>query len=643
VTPEAHIALTMSERARLTKALRAYRNFTVGQCSRAIKEYALRADATAEEIALVAKEMMTAIPDRRVAIEEIQKRAGLKSWKSCETLLFREKVNIYIQEEVEAFINRRIDNRDANRKRLSHGRVAENKPKKYRDVIWQPDALATEPPQEGPQHEFLTSSEDIVLMEGGKGSGKTDLLIFDDMRPERLDNPVFHSVIFRREYKRLVEVIDRAHYWYGRLPALHAHWQGGESRFIFPSGAWVAFHNVEHLEDEKKYQGWQISSLKFDQLEEFAETQFDYLMLQNRSGDLKLRSTVRATANPLGVGHAWIKRRFIDKLNPSETHIVEKTIDGVTYSRTFRRIHTTVLDNPLLKHDKKYIATLATDPNPIRRKAMFKGDWNVVMGQFFDSFMTDIHVIPVRVLPSTWKRAAGLDYGNVKVMEFLACDYEGNVYVENEFRLEPNVEHPNGYTAQDFGEQSAEFMLERNIGENMTVVADVNMWTATGRDVGSDKVPAFMVQKIWRDKFKAKDKRPPVLIPVSKKGTEEHRYRIACNEAMRSYLGFKMDEQGNLTQPPRIYFMGDQCPSLVQTLPALQADPNDPMDIKDGLDDHDFDACKMPFMQLFAAKSATGMPLTAEEKWKLQNQESLKKSGLVTLSDAVASDWRTDW
>jgi len=633
--------LTKKERHALAiKRFQVYGPFGGPVLFKALRDYSITPETPEEELKAIADELKKNQHSRISIVREIAKRCGL-TVGSCDVTLYKEKVNIFIRAEVEAFIDRRAEYRENRHKLLSHGRISKGShaPARRKDLIWQPDALPQEPENHGPQYEFLTAPEDIVLMEGGKGSGKTDLLVFHCLRPEKLNSALWHGVIFRREYKRLVECIDRAHYWLGKLPQLKAHWQGSESRFVFPAGGWLAFHNVEHIGDEKKYQGWQIVDLLFDQLEEFNEDQFDFLMLQNRAGDLNLKCSVKATANPLGVGHAWVKRRFIDGKKPNVTHLIEQEIDGVVYARSFRRIHTTVLDNPLLRHDKKYIATLATDPNPIRRKAMFKGDWDVVLGQFFDQFMSEVHIIPSRPLPSIWRRAAGFDYGNVKVMEFLACDHMGNIYVEHEFRLQPDVNHPNGYTAMEYADQAATFMLDRSIGENLLVVGDVNLWSNTGRDTGSTKIPAFIIGQIWRDRFKTAGKKPPILIPVSKKGNEEYRYRIACNEAVRSYLGYVITQEGEITVQPKLFVM-DSCQSLCQTLPALRAGDNDPMDIADGLDDHDYDAMKMPFMQVFATPTKQVGQKNAEQKW----EDQLRGKAVANqIQVVVNTDWRTDW
>ena len=112
-------------------------------------------------------------------------------------------------------------------------------------VIWQPDAMPDEEPKQLKQYEFMTATEDWVDCDGGKGSGKSDMLIFDALYPDKVNDPRWLGVIFRREYKRLSEIIDRAKYWTGKVPQLGAHWQGEHNRFVFPRGGRLAFHNVE--------------------------------------------------------------------------------------------------------------------------------------------------------------------------------------------------------------------------------------------------------------------------------------------------------------------------------------------------------------------------------------------------------------
>lgn len=474
-------------------------------------------------------------------------------------------------------------------------------------VVWQPDALPDEEPVEGKQFQFLTAQEDLVGIDGGKGSGKSDLLIFDCMRHEKLNDPRWLGVIFRREYKRLAELMDRSKYWFGKLPQLGAHWQGEHNRFVFPRGGRLAFHNVENPSDEEKYQGWEICDLKFDQLEEFPETIFDYLLLQNRTGS-NIIPSVRWTANPIGEGRAWIKRRFIDKKTPGEVYQIKQVVHGVEHILTYKRIFATVFDNPLLRKDSRYIATLANTRSPELRKAFLDGDWNVSVGQFFYDFMDSVHVIPSRQLPTEWNRLGGLDYGNHKVFTIIAADDLGNIYAEYSYHSAPYVDGGRARvkTAGEFAEETADWMLSNGIGDGLQVIGDVDLFQAKSKDIGSSKTSASIIQAIWNKRFKARKKKPPILFRVVKKGSETKGYRAACNEAVKEYLRFTMDELYNITQPPRLYIL-DRVEGLRETLPELVGDPDNPLDFMqykgEAKNDHDFDSFKMPFMQILQSKA----------------------------------------
>lgn len=461
---------------------------------------------------------------------------------------------------------------------------------------------------DGPSHLYLVTEAMIPT----HNSGKSDLLIFDCLYPDKVNDPRWLGVIFRREYKRLAELMDRAKYWTGKIPQLGAHWQGEHNRFVFPRGGRLAFHNVENPGDEEKYQGWEICDLKFDQLEEFTESIFDYLMLQNRTGSM-VKPTVKWTANPIGEGRFFVKKRFVDNKHPGQTYEIKQEHRGTIHTLTYRRVFMTVFDNPLLKNDARYIATLANTRSPELRKAFLEGDWNVSVGQFFYDYMESVHCIPARVLPSEWNRLGGLDYGNNKVLSILAADDLGNIYDEWEFSSLPYLENGRmrSKTAGEFAEDSAEWMLKNNIGTGLTVIGDVDLFSMKAKDIGSSKTPHQIIQSIWNKRFKAKGKKPPMMFRVVKKGNENHHYRVACNEAMKEYLRFKMDDQFNIVEQPK-FFLFDRCVGLKETLPELVGSPDDMMDFVqykgEAKRDHFYDSVKMAQMQIIQSKAKLETP-----------------------------------
>lgn len=232
-------------------------------------------------------------------------------------------------------------------------------------------------PHPGPQDEFHHRREDIVLFGGSKGPGKSKALESEALR--QIENPNYKGLILRRTYPQLQELIDRAKVTYTRQGGV---WKENLHRFEFPSGAKIVFGHCQHEGDKENYQGHEYQFIGIDQLEQFTETMFNFFLAQNRTSDGTLKCYVRATANPGGVGHWWIKRRFIDGKKPYVTHHVEYTMkDGRRMTRSSCYIPATVYDNPtLLKAQPNYLATLMDLPE-IERRAYLDGDWNAFTTQ----------------------------------------------------------------------------------------------------------------------------------------------------------------------------------------------------------------------------------------------------------------------
>jgi hypothetical protein len=227
-------------------------------------------------------------------------------------------------------------------------------------------------PHPGPQTEFMSRKEDVVLYQGGKGSGKSDSILIEALR--QTENKNYKALIVRRTFPRIQELIDRAHNIY---PRVGGKWQGELHRFTFPSGSYIRFGHCNSEMDKQDYQGHEYALICFDQLEEFTESQVNFIMAQNRCSDPSVKCYVRATANPGGVGHWSIKRRFIDNKEPGKTYSDTYELpNGMKITRTFCHIFATIHDNPtLVEAQPTYLANLMSLPEA-ERKAYLSGDWN---------------------------------------------------------------------------------------------------------------------------------------------------------------------------------------------------------------------------------------------------------------------------
>lgn len=159
--------------------------------------------------------------------------------------------------------------------------------------------LAGLEPHSGPQRDFLESSADIVIYGGGAGGGKTWGLLVEPLR--HVHNPRFGCVIFRRELTRITNeggMWDEAQNLY--LPRGARSRQSPRMEFRFPSGAKVQFGHLEHEKTKHSWSGSQVALIEFDQLEEFTEGQFFFLLSRSRS-TAGVTPYVRGSANPVPI------------------------------------------------------------------------------------------------------------------------------------------------------------------------------------------------------------------------------------------------------------------------------------------------------------------------------------------------------
>jgi len=219
------------------------------------------------------------------------------------------------------------------------------------------------------QHAFLcdlVNQYREVFYGGAAGGGKSSALLIAAL--QYVDVPGYAALILRRSFADLSlpgAIMDRANDW---LRGTGAVWNDNKKTYTFPSGATLTFGYLEHEADKYRYQGAEFQFIGFDELTQFSETQYRYLFSRLRrvaTIDAPLR--MRAASNPGGVGHEWVKRRFID--------------EGRAAGRVF--IPAKLDDNPHLQTDE-YLQSLALLDH-VTRMQLLRGDWDVRdKGPLFD-------------------------------------------------------------------------------------------------------------------------------------------------------------------------------------------------------------------------------------------------------------------
>jgi hypothetical protein len=185
---------------------------------------------------------------------------------------------------------------------------------------------------------------------------------------------------------------------------------------------------MQHEADKYNYQGKEFNFIGFDELTQFTESQYLYLHSRVRSTDPTLRPQVRATTNPGGIGHYWVKSRFVDVAAPLETYL-----DPVTgLSRRF--VPGKVYDNPtLIDNDPLYIKRLEALPDVEKQRLLF-GVWDIFEGQVFTELSQRVHGYEYFDPPPEWERIVAFDWGYSKPWAALyaAIDYDGVMWVYKE-------------------------------------------------------------------------------------------------------------------------------------------------------------------------------------------------------------------
>lgn len=243
-----------------------------------------------------------------------------------------------------------------------------------------------------------------LLFGGAAGGGKSVFLLQAAL--QFVDWPEYRALILRRTFAQLSiakGLLELAQEWLTGS-AMGCDTVGGyPTKWRFPSGATLDFGHVQHLKDRTNYQGGGWHFIGFDELTQFQEGAYTYIAFSRRRREVasSVPLRVRATSNPGGEGHEWVRQRFI-----VEAEQVRSPASYVSQARAF--VPSKLRDNPHIDADE-YERALA-ELHPYERAMLLDGNWDVRSpGSFFDrAWFALFDQVPGRIVESVrfWDLAA---------------------------------------------------------------------------------------------------------------------------------------------------------------------------------------------------------------------------------------------
>ena len=429
-------------------------------------------------------------------------------------------------------------------------------------------------PNVGPQTDFLAAGEREVLYGGSAGGGKSYAMLADPLR--YMGHPSFSGLLLRHTTEELRELIYKSKEIYPQIWK-GIKWSERKMQWEAPSGARLWMSYLDRDDDVLRYQGLAFSWIGFDELTQWSTPYaWNYMRSRLRSVAQDLPVYMRATTNPGGPGHQWVKKMFIDpapygkQFNATdiESGNVLSYPKGHTKSGQplFKRrfIPARLSDNPYLSAQGDYETMLLSLPEH-QRKQLLDGDWDIKEGAAFSEFDRNIHVIEPFAIPRNWVkfRACDYGYGSYSGVLWFAVSPDEQIIIYREL-----------YCSKVLAADLADMILdaEADDGNIKYGVLDSSLWHKRG-----DTGPSLAEQMTMRGcRFRPSDR---------SKGS-----RVSGKNEIHRRL--QVDE---FTEEPRLVFF-NSCTNTISQLPALPLDKKNPEDVDTRAEDHLYDALRYGIM-----------------------------------------------
>jgi len=433
-------------------------------------------------------------------------------------------------------------------------------------VIWEPQRQ---------QAALIACPVFEVFYGGARGGGKTDGALGEWASHADLYGEHGIGLMVRRTLVQLTETIERSKQIYRPLGAKY-HEQ--DKLWRFPNGARLRFAYLERDADADGYQGHSYTRVYIEEIGNFpSPVPIMKLMATLRSG-AGVPCGFRATGNPGGPGHQWVKARYIDPA-PLGWEVITSEFanpfNGQKVTRDRVYIPSRLHDNRYL--GPEYVANLHLSGNAELVRAWLEGDWSVIAGAFFPEWDTQKHVVRPIELPKTWTRFRSMDWGSAK-------PFSVGWWAISDGEM---PQFPRGAIIR-YREWYGMKPGEMNVGLHMPA-------NEVGQGIVSRETGETITYGVIDPAAFASDGGPSIAERLGVKGNRRaDNARVARLGAMGGWDQLRQRLVGEDGRP--MLYVFETCRDLIRTLPALQHDSDRPEDVDTDGEDHAPDECRYACM-----------------------------------------------
>lgn len=256
---------------------------------------------------------------------------------------------------------------------------------------------------------MLLPEELDAFLGGGRGGGKSWALGLLALRHVEQYGARARILYLRRTYKGLADFELLTRELFAMVYGTAARYNGAEHVWRFPNGAYLELGQLETHADYAKYQGRSFTLLMIDEAGQFPAPDLLDVLRSNLRGPRDMSIRMIVAANPGGVGHHWLAKRYVFNAAPWRPFLEPKS------KRQWCYCPSTFSGNQFIDREQyadQLQSSCPDDPELLR--AWVDGDWAIARGAYFASTLDESRnaVDPWQAIPKHWDTFLAHDFGS---------------------------------------------------------------------------------------------------------------------------------------------------------------------------------------------------------------------------------------